>query len=59
MTIRDINHRLHDQPFKPFRIDLSDGSAIPVMNARLVLVSETSAILATEVGHDSDGYLGQ
>ena len=52
----DINHRLYDKPFKPFRIHLSDGSSIAVTNARVVLVGESSAILPTELGHDSEGF---
>jgi hypothetical protein len=55
MTATDLNHRLYDTPFRPFRVHLSDGSNIPV-NAGMVLVGESSAVLPTEVGHDSDGY---
>lgn len=56
MTTVDINQRLHDSPFKPFRIHLSDGSSIPVTNAGMVLVGESSVILPTELGHDSEGF---
>ena len=56
MTASDLNKRLYDQPFKPFRIHLSDGSSVPLMNSGMVLVGETSAIVPTETGHDSDGY---
>jgi hypothetical protein len=56
MRATDLNHRLYDPPFRPFRIHLSDGSTIPITNAGMVLVGESSAILPTEVGHDSEGY---
>jgi hypothetical protein len=56
MTTVYLNHRLYDKPFKPFRIHLSDGSSIPVMNGGVVLVGESSAILPTELSHDSEGY---
>lgn len=56
MTATDLNQRLYDTPFRPFRIRLSDGSNIPVMNAGMVLVGQTSAILPTELGHDSEGF---
>lgn len=56
MTRTDLNHRLHDNPFRPFRIHLSDGSTIPVINAGMVLVEESSVILPTEMAHDSEGY---
>jgi hypothetical protein len=56
MRTEDLNHKIYDRPFRPFRIHLSDGSTIPVMNGGLVLVGESSAIVPTEVGHDSDGH---
>jgi len=56
MTPVDINERLYDKPFRPFRIHLSDGSSIPVLNAGMVIVSDTSAILPTETGNDAHGH---
>jgi len=56
MTAVDLNHRLYDSPFRPFRIHLSDGTTIPVTNAGMVLVGPTSAILPTELGRDADGH---
>lgn len=56
MTAADINQRLRDLPFRPFRVHLSDGSSIRVTDATMVLVSESSAIIPTELGHDSQGY---
>jgi len=56
MTATDLNQRLYDQPFRPFRIHLSDGSTIPVTNSGTVVVGESSAILPVELGHDSAGF---
>ena len=56
MTAEDLNHKLYDQPFRPFRIHLSDGSNIPVTNGGIILVGESSAIVPTELGRDSDGH---
>jgi hypothetical protein len=56
MQAVDLNHRIYDSPFRPFRIHLSDGSTIPVTNAGMVLVGESSVILPVEVGHDTEGY---
>ena len=56
MTATDINKRLYDKPFRPFRIHLSDGSTLPVMNGGMVLVGESSVIIPTEVGHDTEGF---
>ncbi|HET6250384.1 MAG TPA: hypothetical protein VFE47_22040 [Tepidisphaeraceae bacterium] len=56
MTAVDINERLYDKPFRPFRIHMSDGSSIPVVNSGIIMVSETSAILPVETGNDAHGY---
>ena len=56
MQSTDLNHRIYDSPFKPFRIHLSDGSSIPVTNAGMVLVGESTVILPVELGHDKEGF---
>ena len=56
MTTEDMNVRLFDNPFKPFRVHLSDGSSIPVLNSGMVIVTDTSAVLPTETGNDAHGY---
>jgi hypothetical protein len=55
MTAVDLNQRLYDSPFRPFRIHLTDGTAIPV-TAGMVLVGPTSVILPTELGRDPEGH---
>jgi hypothetical protein len=56
MQSRDLNLRLHDQPFRAFRIHLSDGSSLAVTHGGMVLVGESSVVLPTELDRDSDGY---
>jgi hypothetical protein len=56
MSAADLNHRLYDTPFRPFRIHLSDGSNIAINNAGMVLVGASSVILPTELDRDSEGY---
>ena len=56
MKAEDLNHKLYDNPFRPFRIHLSDGSNIPVTNGGTILVGESSAIVPTEMGRDSEGH---
>jgi hypothetical protein len=56
MQAHDLNHRLYDQPFRPFRIHLSDGSSVTVSNGGMLLVGESSVILPVELGRDSEGY---
>jgi hypothetical protein len=56
MTRTDLNHRLYDNPFRPFRIHLSDGSTVPVAHPGMLMVEESSVILPTEMANDSEGY---
>jgi len=56
MSPADINQRLYDQPFRPFRIHLTDGSSLAVTNAGTLSVGETSAIVPVELGRDSNGH---
>jgi hypothetical protein len=56
MTAGDINQRLRDIPFHPFRIHMSDGSSIHLMDSAMVLVGESSVIVPTEMGRDSQGF---
>jgi hypothetical protein len=47
--------RLHDEPFKPFRIRLSSTTAIDILDPGMVIVSPTSAIVPTEYVNDQYG----
>ena len=55
-TSTDLNHRLYDEPFKAFKIHLTDGSSINVPNAGMVLVGESSVIIPVEITRDGEGY---
>jgi hypothetical protein len=48
--VKDLINRLNDHPFRAFRIHLSDGSSIPVMEREMVIVGRSSAVLPTEFG---------
>ncbi len=48
--------RLHDEPFRPFRIHLSDGTTLDVANAGMVIVGETSAVLPTLFVVEPEGF---
>ena len=54
MRAKDLINRLHDNPFRGFRIHLSDGSTIAVGGPGMVIVGRSSAILPTEFGR-ADG----
>ncbi len=55
MRADDLLNRLDDQPFKPFRIHLSDGSVIRVDEPGMVIVGKSSAVLPTRFGKTDDG----
>ncbi len=56
MTKRDLLDRLNDQPFKPFRVHLSDGSRLDVTQSGMVIVGDTSAVLPSVWAKDEEGY---
>jgi hypothetical protein len=48
MSPQDLVNKLHDEPFKPFRVRLSNSSTIDVLEAGSVIVGPTSAIMPLE-----------
>jgi hypothetical protein len=50
MRAPDLIRKLHDHPFRPFRIHLSDGTAIPVREPLMITVGRSSAVVPTEFG---------
>jgi hypothetical protein len=56
MRAKDILDRMHDEPFKPFRVHLSDGSKIDVTMPGMVVVGASSVVLPSVWGKDEDGY---
>ena len=55
MSPTDLLGKLHDEPFKPFRVRLTNGTAIDVLDAGSVVVGPTSAIMPLEYV-DEDGF---
>lgn len=56
MTHDDLLRKLNDIPFKPFRIRLSNASAIDVLNPGSIIVGATSAVVPTAMEKDDRGY---
>jgi hypothetical protein len=48
MSPQDLVNKLHDEPFKPFRVRLSNSSTIDVLEAGSVIVGPTSTIMPLE-----------
>ena len=55
MSPRDLVNKLHDEPFKPFRVRLSNSSTIDVLDAGAVVVGPTSTIMPLEYVEDDRG----
>lgn len=56
MSPQDLLSRLHDEPFKPFRVRLNNNTTIDVHEAGLVIVGPTSAIMPILTTKDDFGY---
>ena len=48
MTARGLLNKLHDQPFQPFRVRLSDNTTMDVLDPNTVVVGPSSAIMPME-----------
>ena len=55
MRAEDVMNRLSDSPFRPFRVHLSDGSAIDVSEPGMVIVGRSSVVLPSRFGRDEEG----
>jgi hypothetical protein len=56
MKARDLLNKLHDQPFQPFRVRLSNNSTMDVLDPGTVVVGPSSAIMPIETVRDGSGY---
>lgn len=50
MRATDLLRRLEDRPFKPFRIHLTDGTTLEVLQAGMVVVGAHSAVVPSRYG---------
>ena len=56
MSPHDLYLKLHDEPFKPFRVRLSNNNSIDVLDAGSGVVGPTSAIMPLEYVDDDRGF---
>jgi len=56
MTYLDLQRRLHDKPFRAFRIRMVNNTTYDVTEPWMVMVGQTSAVIATRVRTDEYGY---
>lgn len=57
MRAEDVLNRIHDSPFRPFRIHLSDGTTLEVPEPAMIIVGRSSAVLPSRFGRDAEGRL--
>ena len=55
MTYRDLHRKLHEHPFKPFRIRMDNNTLYDVPESWRVVVGDTSAIIVTRTRKDNAG----
>lgn len=56
MTYHNLQRKLNENPFKPFRIKLVNNSTYDVTEPWMIFLGETSAIIATQTRTDDRGY---
>lgn len=56
MTYLDLQAKLHDNPFKPFRIRLVNNTTYDVLEPWMIIIGESSAVVVTRVRKDDRGY---
>ncbi len=50
-------NKLHDEPFQPFRVRLSNNTTLDVADPGVVIVGPTSAIMPIRTTKDESGYV--
>ena len=56
MTSEDLIRKLDDKPFKPFRIRMVNNLAYDVRDPGMMIVGDTSAVVATRDIRDAQGH---
>ncbi len=56
MAPRDLISRLHDHPFKPFRLRLVNNTTYDITEPWMIMVGESSAVVAAQTRQDDLGY---
>ncbi|HEX8523128.1 MAG TPA: hypothetical protein VF669_12800 [Tepidisphaeraceae bacterium] len=56
MTYLDLQRKLHDQPFRPFRIKLVNNTAYDIAEPWMIIPGDSSAVIVMRVRADDRGY---
>jgi hypothetical protein len=56
MTYIDLQKKMHDHPFRPFRIRMVNSTIYDIREPWMIMIGETSAVIATQTRKDDRGY---
>lgn len=56
MTSADLLRKIHDEPFKPFRMKMVNNSTFDVVDPGMIIVGDSSAVVATRNIYDGEGH---
>lgn len=56
MTYVDLLRKLHDNPFRPFRIRMANSTIYDVREPWMIIVGDSSAVIATQTRKDDRGF---
>ena len=56
MDSDDLAKKLHDHPFKPFRIRMVNSTIYDILSPWMMIVGQTSAVVATETQKTDRGH---
>ena len=56
MTSLDLHRKLHDRPFRPFRIRRVNNTTYDILEPWMVTVGESSAVIVTRSRTDDEGF---
>lgn len=56
MTSQDLLRKLNDNPFKPFRMKLVNDVTYDVRDPGMIIVGDSSAVVATRDIRDAEGH---
>lgn len=56
MTYIDLQKKMHDHPFRAFRIRMVNSTIYDIREPWMIMIGETSAVIATQTRKDDRGY---
>ncbi|HET6250810.1 MAG TPA: hypothetical protein VFE47_24180 [Tepidisphaeraceae bacterium] len=56
MTYLDLQRKIHDAPFRPFRIRLVNSTIYDILEPWMITIGESSAVIVTQMRRDDHGY---